>query len=688
MNIKSTLTAMACLSFFAFAALPEMRITTQNNAEPQSKNGGSCQGAWTAATGTHIFDYITVTNFKLTGSAADLEKSTAKDDSIHIRLRGNSTADAAKKPYRIKFDKKVSLIDKNREPAKSWALLANFYDGTFALNAMAFEMGKRMGLDFTNSSQLVDLYINNQYKGIYQLTEQIQSNKRSVDLRDKHNGWLVEFDYHAPASDECLRAYVVDKNGYNITSFIKAPELDDTPNPKDSTQLRFVKNDLKKLVDKMKESSFPNNGYRDLIDLESFAKYVLIQLVMDNFDFNSKTQTGGLPGSNFLYRIDDCSKIQAGPLWDFDLAAGVQNGGGGGMFPGFPGMGGGGAAGFPSHYQSYQDPVAPTSQNYSHAFYKRLWEDPVFKAKYKKLWDKHKSDFQSMGTYIDNIKSQVSGSVTGKGTNTWANNSMMGSGPLTQDQFDKEVSGFKTWLTNRIGYVDQQLNGIDTSKDVAESAPACSGGGSSSSNATTQPSSSSKQSSSSSAASSGCAYQSSWCDSKPVATTPTAEGSSCFFVSSITKLQGSGIKINGVTPAVNNGNSEFVCGQWSKGDCSSLLPAKQDGGYYIYTGSWVSLENSTFTNGSSNCGNSTPIRPILISQTVTVDAISVMHNAINLQVRSTAKLDIYNLNGKLQKSLNFGSGVYNVSFSDLPKGMYVMQATLGSEKKVQRFVVK
>jgi len=567
MTIKSTITAIACLSFFTFAALPEMRITTKNSAEPQSKNGGTCQGAWTnSGMSTHIFDYIAVTNFQLTGSAADLTKTPALNDSIYIRLRGNSTADAAKKPYRIKFDKKVSLIDKNKEPAKSWALLANFYDGTFALNAMAFEMGKKMGLDFTNSSQLVDLYINNQYKGIYQLTEQIQSNKRSVDLRDKHNGWLVEFDYHAPASDECLRAYVVDKNGYNITSFIKAPELDDMDNPKDSTQLRFVKNDLKKLIDKMKESSFPNNGYRDLIDLESFAKYVLIQLVLDNFDFNSKTQAGGLPGSNFLYRIDDCSKIQAGPLWDFDLAAGVQNnGGGGGGFGGWPGMPGqgGGAAGFPSHYQSYQDPVAPTSQNYSHIFYRRLWEDPVFKAKYKKLWDKHKSDFQSMGTYIDNIKSQVSGSVTGKGNNTWANNSMMG-GTLTQQQFDTEVSGFKTWLNNRINYVEQELRNIDTSKDIAESSLVCE-------------------------------------DEK--------------------------------TPQ------------------QPQLPS-----------------------------------PIKL-QIAGINGILAIKNGVNLQVQKSASLDIYTLSGKLQKSLNFGSGVYNVPLGDLPKGMYIAKVSFGDGVKVLRVPV-
>jgi len=462
MNFKSVLLAIACLSVFSLAALPEIRITTLDDVDNKSRNGGSCQGAWTSsATSTHIFDYVGVTNFQLTdpnNPRNNITRTSKPDDAI--RLRGNSTADREKKPYRIKFGEPVSLFDD--VAAKSWVLLANFYDGTFALNAMAFELGKRLELKYTNSAWFVDLYINDQYKGIYQLTQQIQSHKGRVDLKESQKGWLVEFDYHAPASDECLSAFTTGKDRYNLTTFIKAPELDDTSftkNPNDSTSLRFVKTDIMNLVNKMSESGFPSNGYRDLIDLESFAKYVLIQLVMDNFDFNSKTQTGGLPGSNYVYRKDSTSRIHAGPLWDFDLAAGVQNNMGGGMW------GGGGTAGFPAHYQSYQDPVAPTSQNYSHAFYKRLWEDPVFKAKYKKTWDACKSEFQSMNAFIDQVKTQVEGSITGKGKNTWANNSMMGSGTLTAQQFNTEIANLKTWWTNRLNYVDQQLSNIDTSAD-------------------------------------------------------------------------------------------------------------------------------------------------------------------------------------------------------------------------------
>jgi len=63
--------------------------------------------------------------------------------------------------------------------------------------------------------------------------------------------------------------------------------------------------------------------------------------------------------------------------------------------------------------------------------------------------------------------------------------------------------------------------------------------------------------------------------------------------------------------------------------------------------------------------------PILLSQKPTANTILPTHNAINLQVQSTAKLEIYNLSGKLQKSLNFSNGVYNIPLGSLPKGMYI-----------------
>jgi len=72
--------------------------------------------------------------------------------------------------------------------------------------------------------------------------------------------------------------------------------------------------------------------------------------------------------------------------------------------------------------------------------------------------------------------------------------------------------------------------------------------------------------------------------------------------------------------------------------------------------------------------SSTVTTPILLSQTATANSILATHNAITLHVQSTAKLEIYNLNGKLQKTLNLSNGIYNIPLGNLPKGIYIANA--------------
>jgi hypothetical protein len=438
-NIKQAVAIIACLSIFLFAQIPVIKITADK--EPTLISGGIWSGPKT-------MDYVSINSFEVSGASNNshnFTRSTQKLDSI--RIRGNSTAHAPKKPYRIKFNKKTSLF--GREAAKSWVLLACYYDGTFALNAIGLRLGKKMELEFTNNSQLVELYINDSNKGIYELTEQIQVNPGRVDI-DENNGWLIEFDYHvitAPEADQVT--FRTSKENYNLPARIRSPEVESDftiNNPK----VNFAYNDIINLTDKMKENEFPENGYRDLIDLESWAKYLLIQQLLDNFDFNIKAKGPShnrpdlftLPGSNYAYK-DAGGKIKAGPLWDLDLSAGVI------------------VANFPKHYQ-IQEPIVPR-----HAFYKRLWEDPLFLAKFKKAWDAHQNDFKDIPNFIDSISRAVESKAQG---NVWHGNSQAGNSTLTQDLHNIEVSGFKTWWSARLAHFGNQLNAlnIDESKDISQ----------------------------------------------------------------------------------------------------------------------------------------------------------------------------------------------------------------------------
>ena len=107
-------------------------------------------------------------------SVAEVEEAT-----FGIKGRGNSTWSAPKKPYAIKFDKKTSLMSLPED--KSWVLLANYYDTSLLRNDLAFYMGHEMSiLDYTPHFYPVELTLNGEYKGIYQLGEKL--NKESAIL--------------------------------------------------------------------------------------------------------------------------------------------------------------------------------------------------------------------------------------------------------------------------------------------------------------------------------------------------------------------------------------------------------------------------------------------------------------------------------------------------------------------------
>ena len=88
---------------------------------------------------------------------------------------------------------------------------------------------------------------------------------------------------------------------------------------------------------------------------------------------------------------------------------------------------------------------------------------------------------------------------------------------------------------------------------------------------------------------------------------------------------------------------------------------------------------------SSSSDGTTPIR---LPQIASSNQATQIHNGINLQVTRNAVVKIYGLDGKLIGKQNFSGGVYNVSLGYLPKGLYIVKASFGSEKKMLKVPVR
>ncbi|WP_028508956.1 CotH kinase family protein [Ruminococcus sp. NK3A76] len=140
-----------------------------------------------------------------------------------VKVRGNWTTTYDKKPLRIKFDEKQSLLGLNGgNEFKNWVLLAEYKDGSMLRNKAAFDISNdilgRDGL-YASDSQLVEVTINGEYFGVYLLCEYSQVNQNRIDITKPDEGYegtdigyFLEFDGYYSNEDK-LHGFKVGYNG-------------------------------------------------------------------------------------------------------------------------------------------------------------------------------------------------------------------------------------------------------------------------------------------------------------------------------------------------------------------------------------------------------------------------------------------------------------------------------------------
>ena len=234
-------------------------------------------------------------------------------DALGIRGRGNSTWGLAKKPYRIKFDKKQEFLGPDRAKAKSWTMLANYADKSLMRNALAAHLGKFAGQPFTAAAQFVDLVLNGNYVGNYQISDQVEVRKKRVDIVEQEDpmtddsnitgGYLLEIDGFAD-SEPCK---FTTTRRVKIT--VKSPD-DEIIDPR---QVNYIKNYIQSFENALFSADFtnPETGYRQYVDESTLISWYVASEMTANPDAFWST---------YIYKNQDDPKIYWGPLWDYDIA--------------------------------------------------------------------------------------------------------------------------------------------------------------------------------------------------------------------------------------------------------------------------------------------------------------------------------------------------------------------------------
>lgn len=242
----------------------------------------------------------------------DAEGVTTYDDGS-IRGRGNGTWVWDKKAYRIKFDKKKKFLGEGRANAKSWTLLANFADKTLIRNGVASEIGTLCGQPFTAAAEFVDLVLNGEYLGNYQVSDQVNINKKRINIPEQEEP--------ATESSDITGGYLLEVDGYYwdnkywfetsraVKISIKSPD-DEVIN---KAQRDYIRKHIQKFEDALFSDDFrdPERGYRQYVDSTTLASWYIASEYTGNPDCFWST---------YIYKRPQNDKIYWGPLWDFDIA--------------------------------------------------------------------------------------------------------------------------------------------------------------------------------------------------------------------------------------------------------------------------------------------------------------------------------------------------------------------------------
>lgn len=210
-----------------------------------------------------------------------------------VKGRGNATWEYPKKPYNIKLKEPGSVL--GLREGSQFSLLANWADKSFLRNKIAYEIADGAGLVNTPGCEFLDLYLNGEYAGTYQITEKVSAPEK----------YFMEMEIWERWQDEPKG--VRTRAGQAVT--VKAPadisydEVDE------------IGEKLQELEDAVYagDGKSPDTGrhFTQILDLDSWVKVYLVQEIMQNYD--------AYVSSLFMYMADlGDSPIYCGPVWDFD----------------------------------------------------------------------------------------------------------------------------------------------------------------------------------------------------------------------------------------------------------------------------------------------------------------------------------------------------------------------------------
>ena len=372
-------------------------------------------------------------------------KWTSKDGKIQIRGRGNSTWILPKKPYRLKFPVKFSPVGLNHATEKSWVILAHDMDKSLIRNHIAFAMSRVLfnpdekyhdpaAVLFTPCSQYVNVYMGDDYHGLYQMSDQMERGDGRINVQkltaadgsDPNKiagGHILEVSVHGETYPVRFKTKL---KGIQVDH--KYPDDDDFH----QTQYNWMEDYLNKAEAALYSNDFkdPVNGWRKYFDEKTLADYVIVKELAADMDGYCST---------YLYKKRNSDKIFFGPVWDVDKGWDNEKRG---------------ASDYLSHLMIHSGFGMPGSD--SNHWYVRLWQDETFRATVNARWKAKKSQLvQAIYNELEHQPELMRKAIEANFSVWDFHEQASTEAKKPADSYEQEIYRIRTLTNNRVALLDR-----------------------------------------------------------------------------------------------------------------------------------------------------------------------------------------------------------------------------------------
>jgi hypothetical protein len=367
-----------------------------------------------------------------------------------IRIRGSTSASLPKRPWKVETwgalgdeDDKISLLGMPRQ--SDWVLIAPLeFDRALMRNSLAFALSNDIGR-YAPRTRHAEVFVAGEgtsvsmahYVGVYEVVEQIKPDPERVAIKR-----LKPTDV-AGAAVTGGYLWKVDRTSGEESGFLagtaagafdfQQPFVFDDPNELEVApeQRVYLSSFLDEVAEALVADDFVNPAtglhYDDLIDVGSFIDHQILNVLAKNPD--------AFRLSAFMHK-DRGGKVVAGPLWDLDRTMGCSS-----DIRALSPLGWDDSDG------------SDASDVFDVGFYRGLFSDPAFRAKYWARWKALLAgplSVSAVADRVDQLAAELDAAAVERNFKRW-------SSYAPRDSHQNELTLLKQWLGERQQWIAQCL---------------------------------------------------------------------------------------------------------------------------------------------------------------------------------------------------------------------------------------